>query len=158
MNQVIIYYSVSGHTKAAAAAIHSFTGADIKEIELIKPYSFVGSVTRGLVDTYRKKIPEIKSEFDLSSYDVIYLGGPTWGYDVNPIIKGFLQEYDLSGKTVIPFCTDQGAPGKYFEQFSLLCNAAQIDKGHEFIYPKRKSANELNLEAAHWLKTLGSRE
>jgi flavodoxin len=51
MNSAIICYSVSGHTKAVAEAIQKYTGADTKEIELVKPYSFVGSITRGLVDT-----------------------------------------------------------------------------------------------------------
>ena len=154
INIVVIYYSVSGHTRAVARTIQKYTGGEIKEIEIIKPYSFVGSVTRGLVDTFRKKLPELKGQIDLSPYDIIYLGGSTWGYDVNPILKSFLKQYDLTGKTVIPFCSDQGGPGKFFEEFSTLCIGADVKIGHEFIYPKQKSESELDSEVETWLKNL----
>jgi Flavodoxins len=154
MKAVIIYYSVTKHTKTVAEEIQRQTCAETKEIELVKPYSFVGSLTRGIIDTYTKKLPELKGEIDLSSYDVVYVGGPTWGYDVNPILKSFLQKYNLACKIVIPFCSDQGATGKFFEEFKVLCKGADVKQGHEFIYPKRKSEAELKSEVAQWLNNI----
>lgn len=84
----------------------------------------------------------------------MYVGGPTWGYNVNPILKSFLLKYDLAGKTVIPFCSDQGAPGKFFEEFNVLCKGAEVKMGHEFIYPKRKCEAELKKEVSQWLNNI----
>lgn len=73
---------------------------------------------------------------------------------MNPILKSFLNKHNLSGKTVIPFCSDQGAPGKFFEDFKELCKGTEVKKGHEFVYPKRKSQEELQVEVSEWLKTI----
>lgn len=53
--------------------------------------------------------PEIANQIDVSNYDTIYLGYPIWCGDVLKIILTFLDNYDLSGKTVIPFCTSDGS-------------------------------------------------
>lgn len=57
----------------------------------------------------RNYLPELKkSDLDISAYDAVFVGYPVWATDVLQAVLSFLNEYDLTGKTVIPFCTHYG--------------------------------------------------
>lgn len=112
---VVIYFSATGNTERVAGYIQEITGSDI--IEIIPADEYTSADINYSDDDCRANQeqnddsarPEIANEIDVDSYDTIYLGFPIWWGDVPKIILTFLDTYDLSGKTVIPFCTSGGS-------------------------------------------------
>ena len=76
-------------------------------------------------------LPKLKTKIDsIQKYDIIFVGFPTWGMQLPPPMKSFLNQYDLSGKTVIPFNTNGGyGIGSSFEQVKALCPNSEILEG-----------------------------
>ncbi len=111
----IIYFSATGTTKTIAEYIKNTTNGELIEIIPKEKYTsedldYGNNESRANREqNNRSSRPEIENKFDLSSYDIIYLGYPIWWGDVPKIILTFLDTYDLSGKTVIPFCTSHSS-------------------------------------------------
>lgn len=111
-NQIVVYFSWSGNTDAVAKEIQSQTGADIFQIIPVKAYS---SNYNEVIDYAKKEQgenarPEISGKIDnINQYDVIYFGFPNWWGDMPMIMYSFLDDYDLSGKTIVPFVTSGGS-------------------------------------------------
>lgn len=111
-NAVIIFFSATGNTERVAQELAAITEAHIAEIEPAEPYSDTDldyrddSSRASLENSNPAARPAILplSE-DISGYDTIFLGFPIWFGDMPKIIYTFLDEYDLSGKTIAPFCT-----------------------------------------------------
>ncbi len=107
----IIYFSATGTTEKVAEYIKDATGGDLIKIEPKEQYtdedlSYNNNNSRATKEQNDSSArPEISNTIDTDSYDVIYLGYPIWFGDAPRIILTFLDNYDLSGKTVIPFCT-----------------------------------------------------
>ena len=107
----IIYFSATGTTRKVAEYIKELTGGDLIEIIPKEKYtdsdlSYNNSNSRATKEQNDSSArPEISNSIDTDSYDVIYLGYPIWWGDAPRIILTFLDEANLSGKTVIPFCT-----------------------------------------------------
>ena len=107
----IIYFSATGTTKKVAEYIKELTGGDLIEIVPKDKYTdsdlnYNNSNSRATQEQNNPSVrPEIANNIDTESYDVIYLGYPIWWGDAPRIILTFLDEANLSGKTVIPFCT-----------------------------------------------------
>lgn len=111
----IIYFSATGTTKTIAEYIKNTTNGELIEIIPKEKYTsedldYGNNESRANREqNNRSSRPEIENKSDLSSYDIIYLGYPIWWGDVPKIILTFLDTYDLSGKTVIPFCTSHSS-------------------------------------------------
>lgn len=108
---LIAYFSWSGNTEAVAQEIRAQTGADMFEIVPAEPYT---DDYNELLDIAQEEQssgarPAIAETVDLSGYDTVYLGFPNWWGDMPMILYTFLDEYDLSGKTVVPFNTSGGS-------------------------------------------------
>lgn len=108
---LIAYFSWSGNTEAVAQEIQAQTGADLFELVPAEPYT---DDYNELLDIAQEEQssdarPAIAETVDLSSYDTVYLGFPNWWGDMPMILYTFLDEYDLSGKTVAPFNTSGGS-------------------------------------------------
>lgn len=103
-NILIAYYSNSGNTKAMAEEIQNQTGADIFEITRVSEYSNLTEEAKSEIDNNER--PEVANmPENLDKYDTIFIGYPIW-WDTTPaIINTFLENYNLSDKTIIPFCT-----------------------------------------------------
>ncbi|GLC80606.1 flavodoxin [Lacrimispora brassicae] len=109
---VIVDGKVLGNTQYAATVIQENTGADMFPIEPKTPYpTDHGTLVEQAEKEKENKLrPEIKNRIeDISQYDTIFLGYPTWWSDMPMILYSFLDEYDLSGKTIIPFNTHGGS-------------------------------------------------
>ena len=111
-NALVVYFSWSGNTENVASAIAEQTGADVFEIVPEETYT---SDYNALLDiaTEEKESgarPAITGSIeDISQYDVIYVGYPNWWSDMPMILYTFFDSYDLSGKTIAPFCTSGGS-------------------------------------------------
>ncbi|WP_125764599.1 flavodoxin [Companilactobacillus hulinensis] len=107
MKSIVIYFSTSGNTKKAAESIAKKTGSDIEELKAVqewpKVFDDLGALAQKQRDT--NVHPEIASDLDLSKYDKIYLGYPTWYEQPPMIINSFFDKFKLDGKTVVPFST-----------------------------------------------------
>ena len=105
---LVLYYSQNGNTKAVAEEIASFLKADIEEIVPLAPYDgdFQATIARCLEEKEAGVLPEIQElKSKIEKYDVIYLGFPVWFGTYAPPVATLLKQIDLSGKTVVPFCT-----------------------------------------------------
>ena len=105
---LVLYYSQTGNTKAVAQEIASRMDADIEEIVPLKPYDgdFKATIDRCLQDQEQGVVTEIKPvAADIAKYDVIFIGYPIWFGTYAPPIATYLNQVDLSGKNVVPFCT-----------------------------------------------------
>ena len=78
-------------------------------------------------------LPPLKTKIDsLHHYDLVFIGFPTWGMKLPPPMKTFLRQYDLKGKTVIPFNTNAGyGVGSGFETVKELCPDSKVLEGFE---------------------------
>lgn len=109
---LVVYFSATGNTKVVAEKIVRLTGADLYEIVPADPYTdedlnYNNDDCRANQEMQNASArPAIGSEtIDVSSYDTVFVGFPIWWGTMPRIINTFLDIYDLSGKTVLPFCT-----------------------------------------------------
>lgn len=108
---LVACFSRTGRTMALAQSILAKTGGDFLEIRSAEAYPerYRAAVNQVREDLDRGYLPPLASEVtDLSDYDVIFLGTPVWWGGLSLPVKSFLAAADLSGKTVIPFCTHGG--------------------------------------------------
>lgn len=97
-------------TEAAARMIQSLTGADMYQIYTNHYYrkSFAGTAATAWIEEQLNLRPKLAAKPDnLDDYETIYVGYPIWWFNAPMAIGSFLDGYDLSGKTIIPFCTSQ---------------------------------------------------
>lgn len=105
---LVLYYSLTNNTKQVAEEMAALVGADIERIEAVEPYdtSFQATIDRCMKERELEILPQIRPlNADLSQYDVIFIGYPVWFGTYAPPVITFLQNNDLSGKKVVPFCT-----------------------------------------------------
>ena len=103
-------YANDGSTEFAAQKLQEATGADLLEIRTDRQYrrSYWGSAFTALIESQLNMRPALTGYPEsLDQYDVIYVGYPIWWFNAPMPIGTFLEHYDLSGKTVVPFCTAQ---------------------------------------------------
>ena len=112
---LVAYYSWScGNTEKIAEQLAEACGADLERLETVEPYpeDYETTVAQGQDEVNAGFEPEICSlEHDVTAYDVIAVGTPTWWYTMAPAVKTFFSSTNLAGKTVVPFMTNGGWPG-----------------------------------------------
>ena len=108
---LIVYFSETGNTEILAELIHEQVGGDMFRIEPVTPYpqgEELFDYTKAEQDNDER--PEISGSVEnMEQYDTVFIGYPIWWYEVPQIIKTFLDDYDLSGKKVIPFNNHEGS-------------------------------------------------
>lgn len=101
-----------GNTEVVAGKIQALTGSDIFRIETVKTYPVDYTETTEVAKKeYNENArPELTAKVEnLEQYDVVYLGYPIWWGTYPMAVATFLDSYDFSGKTIIPFCTHEGS-------------------------------------------------
>jgi flavodoxin len=153
---VVAYYSHSGNTREMAALIANATGGDIFEIVPAKSYpsdynAVVEQAKKEINENYR---PPLKGKLEnIADYDVIFIGSPNWWSTIAPPIATFLSQHDLSGKTVIPFCTHgSGGQANLFKDIAKLCPDATVLAGLPVRGSSVKSSND---DVLKWLRKIG---
>lgn len=107
---LVAYFSATNNTKRVAEEIAQATGADIYRIEAAQGYSANPYDDKDLIqkEAYENLRPEVKAPLpasEMAKYDVIFVGSPIWWHQPAMVVCTFLESYDLSGKTVVPFFT-----------------------------------------------------
>lgn len=103
---------VTGNTGVVASVIADLTGADTFSIRTVESYpdNYNDTIDQGQEEQQEDVRPELSGQIEnLDSYDTIFLGYPNWWGDMPMAIYSFLDEYDLSGKTIVPFVTSGGS-------------------------------------------------
>ena len=109
---LVLYFSQSGNTEAVANFIHDAVGGDIVKLETETPYpsDYDELVDYAQEEQRENARPALSTNIDnIDEYDTIFLGYPNWWGDMPMPIYTFLDEYDLSGKTIAPFITHGGS-------------------------------------------------
>lgn len=130
---LIVYLSRTNNTKAIAEIIHSNVGGKLVALELETPYpeNYQATVQQVVRENETGYLPPLKTKIDsIENYDIVFVGFPTWGMKLPPPIKSFLKEYNLNGKTVVPFNTNAGyGIGSGFETVNELCPNSKVLEG-----------------------------
>lgn len=168
---LIVVLSRTGNTAAVARMIQEEVGGDLVELELVTPYpknydAIVAQVDRenetGYLPPLATKIPNIRE------YKTVFLGFPTWDMQLPPPMKSFLAQYDLKGKTVVPFNTNAGyGVGSSFSDVRSRATGARVLEGlsMEGGYEKKgvllairnAKAKAARDEVKKWLDAIGVR-
>lgn len=154
--KLVAYFSASGVTEKAAKTLAAAANADLFEIKPVTPYTnadldWMDKNSRSTIEMNDPSSrPEIAGKCaDMSDYDVVFVGFPVWWYVEPRIIDTFLEAYDFSGKTVIPFATSGGSGlGKTAENFRKILGKNVTVKGGKVL-------NRGETEIKTWLDSLG---
>jgi flavodoxin len=129
-NILIAYYSWGGSTRRLAEQIHASTGGELFEItpQTAYPKDYNTCVNQAKKEIQAGHKPALKSKVkDIERFTTILLGSPNWWSSVAPPVSTFLSEYDLSGKTILPFCTHGGGgQGHIVKDISRLCPTSKV--------------------------------
>ena len=130
---LIAYFSWSGNTEAMANLIQQETGGELFEITPVTPYT---DDYNELLDIARQEQdenarPELASQVEnWESYDTVFVGYPDWWSDAPMLVYTFLESYDWTGKTLIPFCTSGGSGfGRSLDNLAASAPGAAILDG-----------------------------
>ena len=165
---LIVYLSRTNNTRAIAEIIHKNVGGTLVALELEKPYpeNYKATVQQVANENETGYLPPLKTKIDsFQNYDLVFIGFPTWGMQMPPPMKSFLNKYNLSGKTVIPFNTNGGyGVGNSFQTIKELCPDSKILEGFQmkggverdgqFFVIKDEKRKEAESNVRNWLKKL----
>lgn len=165
---LIVYLSRTNNTKTIAEIIQKQLGGTLVALELAKPYpeNYRATVEQVVKENETGFLPPLKTKIaDIQTYDVVFIGFPTWGMKMPPPMKSFLRQYDLKGKTVIPFNTNAGyGIGSGFETVKELCPNSNIVEGFStkggverdgiYLGIKEEKAKEVEIEVKKWLQKI----
>ena len=115
---MVVYYSATGNTEAAANYIAELTGADLFELEPVEPYTdadlnWTDDNSRVTLEHEDESLRNVELAADTvdnwESYDTVFIGYPIWWGIVAWPVNPFVENNDFTGKTVIPFCTSSSS-------------------------------------------------
>ena len=153
---LIAYFSWSGNTKQLAEMIQEQMGGELFEIEPETPYTDDINELSGIsLQEQRDNIrPALSSAAeDMSQYDVIFVGYPNWWNNMPMPVFTFLEEYNFSGKTVIPFTTyGNGVWGKSVDSIRATLPDVTILDG---LAIQEHELQDASSEVSEWLQGLG---
>lgn len=154
---LVAYFSATNTTEGVAETIAASVGADLYEITPAQPYTSSdlnynddsSRSTKEMNDPSAR--PEISgSVADMSQYDIVFLGYPIWWGEAPRIINTFVESYDFSGKTIVPFCTSGGSG-----MGSSATNLQGSTSGANWLSGRRLNSGVSQSEIAEWVNGLG---
>ena len=160
---LVVYYSATGNTEQAANYIAQVTGSDLFALEPVEPYTTedLNYSNEDSRVSYEHENPDARQvELTASTvenweeYDTIFLGYPNWWGDMPQALYTFLEEYDFSGKTIIPFCPHGGSG------FSrTISTIAELQPGANVVEQglsiSRNSVTDAQSDVENWVAGLG---
>jgi len=165
---LIVYLSRTNNTKSVAEMIQSYVGGRLVALELQSPYpaNYRQQVDQVVHEKEAGFLPPLKTKIDsIEKYDVVFVGFPTWAMQMPPPMKSFLHQYNLNGKTVIPFNTNAGyGVGSGFETLKQLCPNCNVLEGFSttggkerdgiFFVMKGEKEIQVREEVNKWLRRI----
>lgn len=160
-HSLVIYFSGTGNTRRVAQAGAEALGADIYEITPVQPYTsadlnYYDRTSRVIAEHNDPSLrPEIAGALpDLMEYDNVFIGYPLWNADLPMPLYSFFEEYDLNGKTIIPFTVHGGSSFAGTRQTiaELEPDATVVNDGLSI---SRNSVAEAEASVVDWVQGLG---
>ena len=155
--KLVAYFSASGTTKEAAERLAKAAGADLFEIKPTIPYTsadlnWMDKESRSSVEMNDPDSrPEIAETMpNMADYNTVFIGFPIWWYVAPHIIHTFLESYDFTGKTLVPFATSGGSGMGGEDVLRSACS-----KGTKWLPGKRLSSRESMASVQKWVESLG---
>lgn len=151
-NVLVAYFSVTNNTEKLANYAKEYLQSDIFEIVPTQEYTsadidYNSDCRANREQNDENARPEIKSAIsDISQYDTIVLGYPIWWGQAPKILYTFVESYDLSNKTILPFCTSGSSPIG-----SSATNLAKSAPNAKWLEGKRFSSSADKEEMGSWL-------
>lgn len=142
-----------GNTEIVAEFVQKAVGGDLFEVETAKPYSesYYTCIDEAKKELQANARPQLKSypeNFD--EYDTIFVGYPNWWGTMPMAMFSLLERYDLTGKKIIPFCTNEGSGmGNSERDLRKLCTGAQVKDG---LAIRGSAAAQSESKVAEWAK------
>ncbi len=156
---LVVYYSATGNTEAAAGYIAEATGGDLFEITPAEPYTSDdlnwsdenSRVSQEYADESLRDVELTTTEAEnWDSYDTVFIGYPIWWGIAAWPVDGFVEANDFTGKTVIPFCTSSSSGlGESGDLLAELAGTGDWQDGERF----RSSASQEDVN--EWVDSLG---
>ena len=148
-----------GNTEVVAKMIQEMTKGDLFHIEAVNAYpeDYTETTEVAQQELRTSARPKLSSHLEsISSYGVIFLGYPNW-YGTMPMpVFTFLEEYDYSGKTIVPFCTHEGSGlGRSVSDIRKMCPQSTVMDGLAFRGGEVKNAQD---EVSGWMRELGMKK
>ena len=157
MSKILVaYFSASGETARLAKTLADVTGGDLFKIRPQTAYTAAdldwnNAKSRSSVEMNDPKSrPPMAEVPQLAGYDTVFVGFPIWWYQAPRIIETFLESYDFSGKTVIPFATSGGSGMGGEDVLRSACS-----KRTKWLPGKRLSSRESMASVQKWVESLG---
>ena len=149
-----------GNTEIMAGFIKDYFGdkADTFKIDPVKAYptNYKECTEVATEELNSNARPEFKGNVDISNYDTIFIGYPIWWGDVPMIINTFLEKYDFSGKTIIPFNTHEGSGNAgTFNSIKNKMKSSNVNTNGLAIQGKTARQESSRSTVENWLKGLG---
>lgn len=155
---LIVYFSHTGNTRKIAKQIHKKVDGDLIEIETMDKYPADHSE---ILEQARKEItagykPALKTKIEsIKDYTVVFLGYPNWWGTIPTPVSAFLAEYDLSGRTIAPFCTHgTGGLARTVEAIRKICPDSKV---LDALGISHSRVNEAESEVAEWLSHINAK-
>ena len=148
--------ALTGNTGVVADMIAQATGADLFSIRTVEQYpdTYDATIDQGQQEQSDGARPELATHLEnLDSYDTIFLGFPNWWGDMPMAVYSFLDEVDLSGKTVIPFVTSGGSG--FSNTISTIQQMEPQATVQEGLSIGASSATGAQQQVESWLSELG---
>ncbi|MBO6281339.1 MAG: flavodoxin [Alphaproteobacteria bacterium] len=154
---LVAYFSATGTTAGVAERLAKAISGDLFEIKPEQPYTAADLNWRDKQSRSSVEMDDMSSRpaiaskvEDMSRYNVVFVGFPIWWYREPSIIDTFMESYDFTDKTIIPFATSGGSGmGKSGEIMQSLSPKAKVLSGKRF--PADVSEDELKAWAKEWL-------
>ena len=147
MANLIVYYSrkgqnywngsivdlAKGNTERVAEFIQKAVGGDLFEIETVREYSrdYMVCIEEAKAELREGARPELKKfPESIDQYDTIFVGYPNWWGTMPMCVYTFLEHFDLTGKKIVPFCTNEGSGlGSSERELKKICKGAAVTSG-----------------------------
>ena len=153
---LVVYYSLSGHTKEIAEQIAAKTNADLYEIKTVETYSSPSVYMKSKKELSSQNYPQLQNDNmpDVKKYDTVFVGAPVWWYTMAPALYSYLNMTDFNNVKVVPFSTQGSNFGSFFEDFSKVAKNARILQHESFNNMDEKYQSQISNKINNWLNQL----
>lgn len=153
---LVAYFSATGTTKGVAEHIANGLNADIYEIVPEEPYTdadldYNDNNSRTTIEMNDPNArPVISGSVEnMEQYDTVFIGYPIWGGEAPRIVSTFVESYDFSGKTIVPFCTSGGS-----DIGSSAASLEQLTNGAAWLDGRRLNGSDSQDTVMEWVNSL----
>lgn len=154
---LVAYFSATNTTEGVAQTIADSLGADLYEITPVDPYTaadldYHDDKSRSTIEMNDPNArPAISGSVEnMEQYDIIFIGYPIWWGEAPRILSTFVESYDFSGKTIVPFCTSGGSGVG-----SSASNLERLTSGATWLSGTRLNGGASRSSVAEWINGLG---